>query len=286
MAVSEFNSIILPKRIAFIITCVSLSFAAKINTKDLDREIRVGAVSYLNTKPLLYGIQHSDLINEIELTIDYPSRIAAMLLDDQIDMGLVPVAILPQMTEFHINTDICIGSDGPVASVCLFSESPIDEVDKVLLDYQSRTSVQMARILIKKYWKCEPEFIPAGEDFHRQIRGKTAAVMIGDRALAQRKKSTYIYDLGEAWKNYTGLPFVYAAWISKEKLDDSFLSKFSDANKMGLLQLEKVISQLPQESFDLHDYYTKYVSYEFDEEKKKGLNLFLSELKIINQLSY
>jgi chorismate dehydratase len=241
----------------------------------------VGAVSYLNTKPLLYGIQHSELIHEIELKIDYPSKIAAMLLEDQIDIGLVPVAILPLMSEYHINTDYCIGSNGPVASVCIFSESPIAEVEQVLLDYQSRTSVQLAQLLLRDYWKLQPEFIPAGEHFHGQIRGKTAAVLIGDRALAQRKKSAYIYDLGEAWKNHTGLPFVYAAWISKKKLDEPFLKEFNAANKMGLEQLDTVISQLPHDLFDLHDYYTRYISYELNDDKKKGLDLFIHELKKI-----
>jgi len=281
MAVSEFNSINLLKRFAFIIPCVSLSFAAKINTKDLDREIRVGAVSYLNTKPLLYGIQRSDLIREIDLKIDYPSKIAGMLLDDEIDVGLVPVAILPQMKEYHINTEYCIGSDGAVASVCIFSESPIYEIEQVLLDYQSRTSVQLAKLLLRDYWKLTPEFIPAGEHFHAQIKGKTAGVLIGDRALAQRKKAAYIYDLGEAWKNHTGLPFVFAAWISRKKLNDSFIEKFNEANKMGLEHLDKVISTLPQDLFDLNEYYTHYISYELNDGKKKGLDLFLRELKEI-----
>ncbi len=142
--------------IKIVINLPTLNFAAKIKTNELDRKIRVGAVSYLNTKPLLYGIQHSPIIDKIELKIDYPSRIAAMLLNDEIDIGLVPVAIIPKLREFHINTDYCIGSDGEVASVCLFSEVPIEKIETVLLDYQSRTSVQLAKILMKEYWKINP----------------------------------------------------------------------------------------------------------------------------------
>src|SRR5580692_5951925 len=137
MAVSGFNSII----------CV------KINVKELDRKIRVGAVSYLNTKPLLYGIERASLISDIELVIDYPSRIAAMLLKGEIDIGLVPVAVIPEMAAFYINGDYCIGSDGPVASVCLFSEVPVERIETVLLDYQSKTSVQLAKVLLKNHWK-------------------------------------------------------------------------------------------------------------------------------------
>jgi chorismate dehydratase len=250
-----------------------------INTKDLERKIRVGAVSYLNTKPLLYGIENSDIINNIELKIDYPSRIASMLLNDEIDIGLVPVAIAPLMKEYFINTNYCIGCDGPVASVCLFSEVPINKIEKVLLDYQSRTSVQLARILIKEYWKINPEFINAKEDFRNDINETTAGIVIGDRALEQRKISPYVYDLGEAWKNYTGLPFVFAAWISNKKLPEDFIKKFDEANATGLMNLDRVLQNLHYDVFDLRSYYTKYIQFSLDDEKRKGLELFLKKLQ-------
>jgi len=151
----------------------------------LDRKIRVGAVSYLNTKPLLYGIRRSAVMEDVELKIDYPSKIASMLLNDEIDLGLVPVAIVPQMKKHYFNGDYCIGSDGPVASVCLFSEVPIEKVKTILLDYQSRSSVQLVRILAKKYWNIDPEFVDGGEEFRKQIIGSVAAVVVGDRALEQ-----------------------------------------------------------------------------------------------------
>jgi chorismate dehydratase len=255
------------------------TFAAKINVKELDRKIRVGAVSYLNTKPLLYGIQRSDLIEVIELTIDYPSNIASMLLADEIDIGLVPVAIIPKMPEYYINGNYCIGSNGAVASVCLFSESPIEKVEKVLLDYQSRTSVQLAKILLKEYWKIRPELVDGGKDFREHIKGKTAGVVIGDRALEQRKISPFVYDLGQAWKDLTGLPFVFAAWISNKPLGEEFIRKFDQANKMGLNNIEAVVRENPYQLFDLHDYFTKYLDYNLDDAKRRGLEKFLQYLK-------
>ncbi len=101
----------------------------------------MGAVSYLNTKPLLYGIERAGIRKDIDLIIDYPASIASMLLNDEIDIGLVPVAIIPLMEEAHINGNYCIGSNGNVASVCLFSETPVEKIETVLLDYQSRTSL-------------------------------------------------------------------------------------------------------------------------------------------------
>lgn len=255
-----------------------LTFAAKIKLNKLDRKIRVGAVSYLNTKPLLCGIENSPVIDKIDLKIDYPSRIAAMLLNDEIDIGLVPVAIIPQLKEYHINTDYCIGSDGAVASVCLFSEVPIGNIENILLDYQSRTSVQLAKILLKEYWKIDPVLTNTKEDFRDHIKGTTAGLVIGDRALEQRKISPYIYDLGEAWKNHTGLPFVFAAWVSNKKLNDDFVTAFNEANKNGIDNISALLKALHYDIFDLQKYYTQCISYHLNDEKRKGLDLFLKKL--------
>jgi chorismate dehydratase len=244
----------------------------------LERKIRVGAVSYLNTKPLLFGIENSPIVHTISLVTEYPSRIADMLLRDEIDIGLVPVSVIPQLKEYHINTDYAIGCNGPVASVCLLSQCPMEEIDTVLLDYQSRTSVALVRILFKKLWKKHPVFRPAEPDFLEEIKGHTAAVVIGDRALKQRNKSNYVYDLGEAWKELTGLPFVFAAWISNKKLERSWVEQFSLANAYGIQHISEVIEQFPSTDFDLKEYYTHFLSYELDEEKKKGLDQFLQWL--------
>jgi len=229
---------------------------------------------------LLYGIQRSPLMKDIEMVIDYPARIASMLLKDEIDMGLVPVAIIPAMKEYYINGSYCIGSNGPVASVCLFSETPIEKVERVLLDYQSRTSVQLARILLKEFWKVAPELIDAGPDLRDHIKGATAGVVIGDRALEQRMVSPYIYDLGEAWKDMTGLPFVFAAWISNKPLSSAFIEEFDLANGEGLRQIDAVVAKNPYSVFNLHDYFTKHLDYRLDEFKREGLSRFLSYLTV------
>ncbi|HVU96490.1 MAG TPA: menaquinone biosynthesis protein [Puia sp.] len=246
----------------------------------MERKIRVGAVSYLNTKPLLYGIERSAVRKDIELVIDYPSRIAEMLVRGEIDMGLVPVAIIPSMEEYYINGDYCIGSNGDVASVCLFSEQPIDRIERVLLDYQSRTSVQLARVLLREYWKIEPELVDAGKDFLSHIRGSTAGVVIGDRALEQRTTSPYIYDLAGAWKDFTGLPFVFAAWISNKRLDPAFIKAFDAANALGLRHIDAVVAENPYPMFNLRDYFTMHLDYRLDGPKRRGLVKFLAYLTV------
>jgi chorismate dehydratase len=214
-------------------------------------------------------------MEEIDLIIDFPSRIADMLLKDEIDMGLVPVAVIPQLKEYYINGGYCIGSDGPVASVCLFSELPLEKLDRVLLDYQSRTSVRLARILLEKYWHVSPELEDGGNDFREQIKGTTGGVVIGDRALEQRTISPYIYDLGEAWKAMTGLPFVFAAWISNKPLDPGFVSRFDQANLEGLLHFAEVVAQNPYDNYPLREYFTRNLDYHLDSRKQAGLEKFL-----------
>ena len=193
-------------------------------------------------------------------------------------MGLVPVAVIPRMKESHIVGDYCIGSNGAVASVCLFSEVPLQEVEEILLDYQSRTSVALAKLLLKEFWNVHPKLVDTRSEYQSQIRGKTAGLLIGDRALARRKGSPYIYDLGEAWQKHTGLPFVFACWISNKKLPDEFVSAFNEANRWGLQHIEEVIEAYPSDVFDLHKYYSSHISYFLDEGKKKGLDLFLEKI--------
>ena len=216
--------------------------------------------------------------NEIDLIIDYPAKIAAALLNDEIDIGLVPVAIIPEMKNYFIIGDHCIGSEGEVASVCLFSEVPMEQIETVLLDYQSRTSVKLAQVLMKEFWKINPVIKKADADFRSLITHTTAAVVIGDRALEQRKISAYHYDLALAWQQHTGLPFIFAAWISNKPLEEEFIIKFNAANDIGLQHIDEIVATNPYPVFDLKKYYLNYISYNLTAGKKAGLKLFLEKI--------
>ena len=229
---------------------------------------------------MLYGLKRSGLMNRIELVEAYPSRIAEMLLNDEIDVGLVPVAIIPRLKEAHIITDYCIGADGEVASVAIFSEVPMEKIHTVLLDYQSRTSVALAKLLLQEYWQRKVIFEAAKEDFRAHISGNIAGVVIGDRALEQRKISAYSYDLGTAWKAHTGLPFVFAAWVANKALDEDFKEAFNLANGYGVKHVEEVVAENPYTVYDLEKYYTKNISYHLNDEKRKGLQLFLEKISM------
>jgi chorismate dehydratase len=240
----------------------------------LTHKIKVGAVSYLNTKPLVYGFEQGMMKNEVELSFDYPSNVAKNLLNNKIDIGLVPVAALPLMNEYHIISDYCIGATGPVASVCLFSDVPLPEIKTVLLDYQSRTSAALLKILIKEHWKIQPAFTASEKGFEQQIGGHTAGLVIGDRAFAQRKKSKYIYDLAEAWQQMTGLPFVFAVWASNKLMSNEFIAAFNAATSKGLQLTDVIAASALCEDYSLKKYYSENISYVFDEQKKQALKKF------------
>ena len=243
-------------------------------------KIRTGIVNYLNTRPLIYGLERTHVAERIELIGDYPSRIAAMLINGEIDLGLIPVAVIPQLPEYHIIGDYCIGAEGEIASVALFSEVPMNEVEKVYLDYQSRTSVALLRFLMKEYWGITPEIIEAdGEDYRAKIQGRTAGLVIGDRALEQRKISTFIYDLGSEWKKITGLPFVFAAWVSTKPLPEDFIRDFNEGNAIGLKKIDEIVAANPYPLYDLKKYYTLHLSYHLDDAKKKGMLRFLEVIR-------
>ena len=240
------------------------------------RQIRVGIVNYLNTKPLIYGLQKEPVNKMIELIGAYPAKLAQMLIDDEIDIGLIPVAAIPQLPSYYIVGNYCIGAEGEIASVCLFSEVPMHEIKKVYLDYQSRSSVALLKWLMKESWGIDPEIIESDNESYRQeIKGTTAGLVIGDRALEQRKISTFIYDLGSEWRSITGLPFVFAAWVSTRPLPDGFIKIFDEANELGLNHIEEIIDNTPFELYDLRKYFTIHLSYRLDARKREGMQRFL-----------
>lgn len=243
----------------------------------MNKKYRIGAVSYLNTKPLLLGFDK----NEWNIIEEYPALLAQKLLTDEIDIGLVPVAVIPKLKESYIISDYCIGAEDKVDSVAIFSEVVMDKIETVILDYQSRTSVNLAKVLLKYYWKKEVIFKEATEDFRNHIKGTTSAVVIGDRALEQIAMTTYYYDLAKAWKDFTGLPFVFAAWVANKPIDKDFITAFNLATGYGVNHLETVLEQNNFEHYDLRKYYTECISYELTEDKRKGLELFLSYLNKI-----
>lgn len=246
------------------------------------QKIKVSAVSYLNTLPFLYGIKHSKVKEELDLTLDIPSDCAKKLLSGEIHLGLVPIAIIPELEEHYIISDYCIGSKGKVDSVALFSDVPLDQIETVYLDYQSKTSVNLVQILAKEFWNISPKWINATLGFENEIRGRTAAVIIGDRTFNLPKKYPYKYDLSEQWYDFTGLPFVFACWVANKELSPLFINKFNEALIKGLENIHQVVNDYDGNSISkkaLDFYLTKNISYSLDNDKQKAIELFLQRIE-------
>jgi chorismate dehydratase len=230
-------------------------------------KLKVSAVSYTNSKPFVFGLLHSDILDKIELSLDIPSVCALKLIENQVDIGLVPVAALLQIPNYHIISDYCIGANGAVDSVFIFSNKPISEIKTLKLDSQSRTSNNLARVLIKNYWKCTPEFV--------EHENADAFVQIGDRTFGKKDQFLFHYDLSEEWFKFTGLPFAFAVWAANKPISESFKSEFNAALKFGLEQRDRVLNNLKSvDNFDLSDYLMNKIDFNLNEDKLKAIKKF------------
>ncbi|HRH57584.1 MAG TPA: menaquinone biosynthesis protein [Chitinophagales bacterium] len=251
--------------------------------------IKISAVSYLNTKPFLHGLDISSVKNKIKLTQDTPAQSAQKLLTGEIDIGLVPIAVIPQLKNPQIVSPFCIGANGKVKTVCLFSDVPLEEINTIYLDYQSRTSVLLVQLLMKEYWKRNVTFLPALEGYENSIKNNIAAVIIGDRAIANLGKYAYEYDLAEAWKQYTDLPFVFAAWVSNKEIEQDFLDDFNAALQIGWSNRSQLLEQYKNYNspyFSVKEYWSNNIQYELDSDKKQALELFLKKINPNQQFFY
>jgi chorismate dehydratase len=236
----------------------------------------------------MYGLMHEGMSEILDMALDIPSVCADKLERGEVDLALVPVAILPKLKTPFIISDYCIGTIGAVKTVGIYSDVPIEDITEIYLDFHSRTSVQLAQILMKEYWKISPKLLQGEEGFINMIKGTVGAVVIGDRTIGLEEKHSYFYDLGEYWMKHTDLPFVFAAWVSNKKLPETFIERLNKAFDYGIHSIPELMYILPSpsEDFDLEKYYTEYISYELDTEKKKGLALFLSKLGMKTEVQY
>jgi len=244
------------------------------------KKIRISAVSYTNTKPFIYGLKHSGILDKIELSLDTPSDCAQKLINDQVDIGLIPVAAVLQIPKWAIVSDHCIGAVGAVNSVFIFSNCAIQDVRKLQLDPQSRSSNNLAKVLLKNYWKLEPELIVDAPDYSTSTDSETAFVQIGDRTFGKKDKYPFVYDLAEEWQKFTGLPFMFAAWIANKPIPDEFVEEFNKALKFGLDNRSELFKELPHYAdFDIEEYLMQKIDFTVTDDKLKALHLFLKYIQ-------
>lgn len=242
--------------------------------------IRISCVSYLNSRPFVYGLQQSEFLGsgEAVLSLDDPATCASKVLNGKADIGLVPVAVLPQLEGYKRAAEYGISAEGKVGSVMLFSEVPLKEIREIWLDNQSRTSVMLTRILARELWKLAPVWKEGHPGYEKKIKGNVAGVVIGDRALEMQSQFPYAIDLAGAWKELTGLPFVFACWVAGPSVPESFLKRFEKALGVGISELDKVIA-LSGNDEKTKNYLKKDIHYSIGPLENEGLRRFLSYLE-------
>lgn len=246
---------------------------------------KISAVSYLNTKPFLWGLEYHEIANQISINLDPPAICADKLTSGVANIGLVPVAAIPDIPNVRIISDYCIGTKGTVRTVSLFSNVEIHKIKQIYLDYQSKTSVQLLKLLLKEYWNLSVEFLDSFPGYEKRIQGETAALIIGDRAINAHNEHAFQYDLGSYWFEMTGLPFVFATWVANCDLPKEFVSSFNEALALGVNNIPKIskifCNRYP--SFDLENYLTNHIDFNFDESKKEALKLFIDKIPLPNK---
>jgi len=196
--------------------------------------LRIGAVNYLNTKPLIYELEQR--APEAELVLDYPSRLAVNLEFGRLDVALIPIIEYFRAGTYRLVPNISIASHGPVLSVTLFSRVPWNGIRRVALDEGSRTSAALAQILLRMRHHVQPEIRPLPLDQPAENADADAALLIGDRAMhACLPGFQHAFDLGQEWHDWTGLPFVYAAWAVRDGVDLGPVAEaLTEAKRRGL----------------------------------------------------
>jgi len=243
-------------------------------------KIRISAVKYANTYPFIYGLRESGFDKKVILEIDHPADCATKLINGRVDIGLIPVATLPYVKDYNIISQYCIGSNGKVKTVMLLSNCKFEEIESIFLDYRSRSSIALSKVLAKNFWKKEFRWMNTSRGFDfRNIGLKEAVVLIGDQCFEYEKCYRYGIDLSGDWKDFTGLPFVFACWTANKKLEADFINEFNTALSLGVKKIDLVVKMFGEGGTITGDalkkYLTENIDYDFNDEKKRALKMFL-----------
>jgi len=243
---------------------------------------RIGAVSYLNTKPLIFGLQ-GRLEGIAELSVDLPSRLASQLADGQIDIGLIPVVEFFKNADYRIVSDAAIACRGPVWSVRLFFRCDPSKVRTIAMDIGSRTSAALTKVLFHGQFGFIPEAIPLELSDDPRKTKADAVLVIGDRAMHPESLRSDFHsegDLGQVWLEQTGLPFVFAMWVARsDQFANVTLSKaFQESREDGIMHLDKITREASQKyglsQQQCRDYLTNYIHFQLGPDELLGLAEF------------
>ena len=206
--------------------------------------LRIGAVGYLNARPLTWALDRAP--DRWDVRYDVPSVCASLLHGGQVDLGLIPSVEYLHGPDYRLVPGVGIGSTGPVASVALYTRVPVEQVRSVALDTSSRTSVALIQVLCRHWFRIAPDFVAHGPDLAAMTARCDAALLIGDPAFDadHARLGLEKLDLGLAWTEMTGLPFIYAAWTGRPGvLDPGDVRALQEAQADGLRNREAIAAE-------------------------------------------
>ena len=247
----------------------------------MKERLKISAVSYLNTSPYIAGLKSKyDHEQQFIIGIETPAECALKLQQGKADLGLVPVATIPSLSAYRRVTDWGIVGDGPVASVLLTSEVPLHDLKYIYLDYQSNTSNNLLKLLLRDYLEMNIQLIRSQPGYEQNIRGATGGLLIGNRALHLGKQFKFRYDLSELWKQWTGLPFVFARWVGNSRVKPETVDILNRLFNIGLEHREEIAvkesSRFPE--IDVLHYLNESIVYQISEAAAAGEALFLEKI--------
>jgi len=255
------------------------------------RRLRISAISYLNTAPLMWDFEHSDTGSEFDISYTLPSACARALEAGTADIGIIPAAAYAQVPGLMALPGVAIASRRPVRSILLVSRVPVDQIRTVALDTSSMTSVALTKILLEKWLGGGRMFAPMAPDIEKMLARHDAGLMIGDPAL-QIDRSRYLtLDLAEEWIRYTGKPFVFAFWaVRRQALPEDALREASSSQDLAAVFQQSRDHGLAPASLDqiarewaprlgigeagVRSYLTENIYYHLDPPCLEGLQLF------------
>lgn len=246
--------------------------------------LKITAVSYSNTLPFIFGIQNSGFLQNYKLQLEVPAKCADHFLQGKADISLMPVGAMNNINDFNIITDYCIGAKGKVKSVLLLSRLPLNKIDSIHLDFESKSSVNLVKVLAKYHWKKSFLWKNIPSNMINNLDHFESLVVIGDKAMELASDYKYVYDLAEEWADFTQLPFVFACWVAKSNVDKEDIDNLNKAIKFGIENIHEaaeIALKARKYNFDLHGYLKKNINFLLDKEKLKALNLFLEYKKTI-----
>ncbi len=256
--------------------------------------LRLAAVTYLNARPLWEALSTSPLADGVNLTTALPSEVARRIAEEEADVGLVPVAALASLGDTRLVRGIGISSRGPVESVVIVSQVPFERVETLSLDASSRTSAVLARLVMRHRFERDfPVQVMPTEQAVRAAEGTRAAMVIGDPALEVRDRFPFVLDLAEAWREWTGLPFVFAAWGGRKGALDAQgegegEARLLEAKRVGLERRDAIADAHAQarglSSEKLRHYLSESIRYDFGDDERRGLERFFVEAHAVGLL--